>query len=310
MTEQDGLLTGKGVRVRFGLTEVLHGLDFSLRKGESLGLVGESGSGKTTLALASVGLLPLSDGEVRFRDRNLAGLNRRERMKFRRNVQYVFQDPYASLDPLQKAASVVSEPLRIHGYKRREITERVSAVLEDVGLGTWIMDRYPGQLSGGQRQRLAIARALVLEPEILILDEPVAALDVSIQAQIVNLLMKLIRELNLSILFIAHDLRLVHLFCSRALILYRGHVVERGDVEAIFRSPAHPYTSLLLSSILSGNPGDPLPETGDREVEGPPETGCPFLPRCPRRVEDCSRIFPEKSVLPDGRDVCCYNPLK
>jgi len=304
----DAILSGHNLYVSRGGRSILQDVSFSLVQGKTLGFVGESGSGKTTLALTSVGLLSSEQGEVRYKGRSLSRLKGQDLKDFRRTVQYVFQDPFASLDPLQTVRSILQEPLFIHRVDRKEAAGRIRQTLEEVGLGEWILDRLPHQISGGQRQRVALARALVLDPDILVLDEPVAALDVSIQAQVLNLLQDLIQRRSLSLLFIAHDLHLVHLFCDRALVMYRGLVVEEGHVTDLFARPNHPYTRLLLQSVLSGIPGEPLPEISPVDSEEIlPDSGCPFAPRCNRRIDICKQRVPPAENR-DGVAFRCFRP--
>ena len=228
----------------------LNGVSFDIREGETFGLVGESGSGKTTTGRCILRLVEPTSGEVTFRGEDVLRFSRTQMRHARRDMQIVFQDPYSSLNPRMRVGSIVEEPLIIHGRgSRADRHARVRELFELVGLDASQLSRYPHEFSGGQRQRIGIARAIALNPSFIVADEPVSALDVSVQAQIINLLMDLQQRLKLTYLFIAHDLRVVRHICARAAILYRGRIVEIGETEAIFRAPAHPYTRALLSAI-------------------------------------------------------------
>jgi ABC-type oligopeptide transport system ATPase subunit len=230
------------------------GVTFSIAAGETFGLVGESGSGKTTTGRCILRLIEPTSGDVEFKGENVLAFDRKRMRQARRDMQIVFQDPYSSLNPRMRAGAIVEEPLAIHGVgSRTERQDRVAELFRLVGLDPDQRTRYPHQFSGGQRQRIGLARALALNPSLIIADEPVSALDVSVQAQVVNLLMDLQQRLSLTYLFIAHDLRLVRHICERVAVMYRGRIVEMGHTEALFEAPAHPYTKALLSAI-------PLPD--------------------------------------------------
>lgn len=274
------------------------GVSFDIHPGEALGLVGESGCGKSSLARTLVGLHTPTSGSIRFDGTELNGLSRAGWKPLRKRMQMIFQDPYASLDPRQTVASILAEPLAIHRIGRpRERRLRALQLLEAVGLNPAHLQRYPHEFSGGQCQRISIARALALEPELLICDEPVSALDVSIQAQIINLLRDLQERFDLAYLFIAHDLAVVRHLCSRVAVMYLGRIVETAARDELFGDPRHPYTRALLSAVP--NP-DPQVERGRQrillagEIPSPssPPPGCPFHPRCP-----------ERSQVPDDRCV-------
>ena len=237
------------------VVRAVDGVTFSIKAGETFGLVGESGSGKTTTGRCVLRLIEPTSGEVEFKGENVLAFDRKRMRQARRDMQIVFQDPYSSLNPRMRAGAIVEEPLVIHGVgSRTERQDRVAELFRLVGLDPEQRARYPHQFSGGQRQRIGLARALALNPSLIIADEPVSALDVSVQAQVVNLLMDLQQQLSLTYLFIAHDLRLVRHICERVAVMYRGRIVEIGRTEALFEAPAHPYTKALLSAIPVPDP--------------------------------------------------------
>jgi oligopeptide transport system ATP-binding protein len=248
----------RGILAPASVVRAVDGVSFSIDEGETFGLVGESGSGKTTTGRCILRLIEPTSGEVRFRGEDVLGFSRARLRQARRDMQIVFQDPFSSLNPRMRVGSIVEEPLIIHRVGDRSQRKlRVTELFELVGLDPSQLARYPHQFSGGQRQRIGLARALALNPSFIIADEPVSALDVSVQAQVVNLLMDLQSRLKLTYLFIAHDLRLVRHICSRVAVMYLGRIVEMGDTEAIFAAPAHPYTRALLSAIPVPDPNAP-----------------------------------------------------
>ncbi|WP_172332468.1 oligopeptide/dipeptide ABC transporter ATP-binding protein [Mangrovicoccus sp. HB161399] len=285
-------------------------LSFSVETGETLGIVGESGCGKSTLARMLVGLLPASEGSI-----EIAGkaLDTADPAAFGRLIQYVFQDPVSSLNPRKTIRQIMEAPLRLlHGMDRAARAARIAEIFGSVNLRDEFLDRYPHEFSGGQAQRIGIARALAAAPEILILDEPVSALDVSVQAQVLNLLARLKREFGLTYLFISHDLAVVEAVSDRVMVLYFGAVVEIGPAREIFTSPKHPYTRLLAASAPVV--GRPLaaPEQKDSELPDPldPPPGCAFAGRCPRASDLCRREDPALEPMGETRLAACHHPLE
>ena len=285
-------------------------ISFSIPKGATLGLVGESGSGKTTTGRVIVRLTEPTSGEVWYKGKNLTSLQGKALKRMRRHFQMIFQDPSSSLNRRKTAGQIVSEPLRIHRLvDNKAMEERLVKVMEMAGLSARFLNRYPHEMSGGQRQRIGIARALAVDPEFIICDEPVTALDVSIQAQILNLLMDLQDELNLTYLFIAHDLSVVKHVSDQVAVMYLGKIVELADAKTLFSNPKHPYTRALLAAVPK-----PDPKAGKRkvlhgEVPSPisPPSGCRFHPRCPEMIGDvCRTQEPKEVVLPDGARVSCH----
>ena len=298
---------------RVGVVQAVDGVSFTIRRGETLGLVGESGCGKTTTGRCILQLERPTSGSVRFEGQELTTLGPAALRLVRRRIQVIFQDPYSSLNPRMTVGQIVGEPLAVHGLVQEAPARaaRVQELLRQVGLLPQHGRRYPHELSGGQRQRVGIARALSLEPSLIICDEPVSALDVSIQAQIINLLEDLQRELGLTYLFVAHDLSVVRHISDRVAVMYLGKIVELADRQAIYEAPRHPYTKALLSAVPI-----PDPEVEARrehvvlggEVPSPlhPPQGCAFHPRCPIAVEECHRTRPELRELGPGHRAACH----
>jgi len=292
------------------------GVSFTLRRGETLGLVGESGCGKSTTGRALLRLIEPTSGDVRFDGRDVGALDADELRRFRRRAQFVFQDPFGSLNPRLSVGAMLEEVLSVHGLGGPSRRDRAVELLERVGLRPEHIDRYPHEFSGGQRQRLGIARALSVEPEFLVLDEPVSALDVSVQAQVVNLLEDLQAELGLTYLFIAHDLALVEHVSDRVAVMYLGRIVELSDAGDLYRAPRHPYTRALMSAVPRPNPDGResrrrIVLEGDVPSPIAPPSGCPFHPRCwhAAKSEACLVTLPLLEGPPDGHLAACHHPL-
>lgn len=293
--------------------KAVDGVSFHISKGETFGLVGESGCGKSTAGRTIIGLYNRTSGEVLYKGKNVHELSEKEKFAFHRNMQMIFQDPYASLNPRSTVKEIISEPMEVHGLysNKKEMLNRVYELLEDVGLNRDHANRYPHEFSGGQRQRIGIARALALNPECIIADEPISALDVSVQAQVVNLLKKLQKEKGLTYLFIAHDLSMVKHISSRIGVMYLGHLVELTTSSELYQKPLHPYTQALLSAIPI-----PDPDVEDNrkrivlkgELPSPinPPSGCVFNTRCPLAVAACKTQKPEWQEVEDNHFVACH----
>ena len=292
--------------------KAVDGVSFNIKRGETLGLVGESGCGKTTTGRCILQLYNPTEGSITFEGREMMGLGSRQLRAMRREMQVIFQDPYSSLNPRMTAGNIVGEPLVVHGLvdNKAEYKERVANLLQNVGLNPYMADRFPHEFSGGQRQRIGVARALSVSPKFIVADEPVSALDVSIQAQIVNLLEDLQDEFNLTYLFIAHDLSVVRHISDRVGVMYLGHIVEMADRNDIYVEPIHPYTKALLSAVPIPDPvvdaqRERVLLTG--EVPSPlnPPTGCVFHPRCPIATDECAQVTPELREISTGHWAAC-----
>ena len=279
-----------------GPVHAVNDVSFDIPRGSITGLVGESGSGKTTLGRSLLRLIEPTAGSTYFAGTDLNGLDARQLREMRRRMQIIFQDPVSSLNPRLKVGAIIAEGLRAHRIgSRRDRTDRVAALLEEVGLQADHMDRFPHEFSGGQRQRIGIARALALEPEFIVADESVSALDVSIQAQVLNLLLDLRERRNLTMLFIAHDLSVVEYLCDQIVVMYLGKAVEIGPSRQVYHHPAHPYTRALLSAIPSHEPGPKVARTilhGDIPSPLSPPSGCVFRTRCPEAIDACASQLP------------------
>ncbi len=301
----------KGVLSRtVGYVYAVDGVSFTLNRGQTLGLVGESGCGKTTAGLGILRLIPPTSGKVVYDGRDVTRMGRTELRGLRKEMQIIFQDPYSSLNPRMTVNRIIGDPMEIHGlYRGPEREERIAYLLEKVGLSPEQGRRYPHEFSGGQRQRIGIARALALNPNIVIGDEPVSALDVSIQAQIINLLIDLQQEFGLSYIIIAHDLAVVEYICDHIAVMYLGNIVESGDYKEIYTDPKHPYTQALLSAIPVADPRrktERIILQGDVPSPIHPPDGCRFHPRCPDRMDVCDRKTPALRDRGHGRPVACF----
>ena len=309
---RSGGLLGRTV----GQVQAVDGVSLTIGRGQTLGLVGETGCGKSTLARCIAGLIPVTSGTVTFEGSNITNLSRRAMQPYRREIQMIFQDPYGSLNPRRRVGSIIGEPFAIHktatGAERKR---KVQDLMERVGLNPEHFNRFPAEFSGGQRQRIGVARALALQPKLIICDEPVSALDVSIQAQVLNLLADLQDDFGLSYLFIAHDLEVVRHVSHAVTVMYLGRIAESGPKNTVYDAPRHPYTNALLSAVPSADPEAAATRqriilTGDVPSPINPPSGCRFHPRCPKAKELCSQQEPELEVKagdpPDHRTACHY----
>jgi oligopeptide/dipeptide ABC transporter ATP-binding protein len=298
---------------KVGQVHAVDDVTFNLREGETLGVVGESGCGKTTLIRTLVRLIETTDGTIRFRDQDITSAGRAQLEPIRREMQMVFQDPQASLNPRKRVAQILATPLRMRGVERSHIETEARGLLERVGLHPEHLGRFPHEFSGGQRQRIGIARALAAEPKVIMLDEPVSALDVSIQAQVVNLLEDLQDEFGLSYVFVAHDLSVVRHVSDRIVVMYLGKIVEVSPSEELYDKPIHPYTQALLSAIPVADPKENRRRTRT-VVEGEPPSpinpppACRFHTRCPHATEICKTVEPPLARYPNGHLAACHHP--
>ena len=292
--------------------KAVDGVSFTLKRGETLGLVGESGCGKSTTGLAILRMLPLTTGRIHFEGNDITAQDAR-RGEFRQRMQMVYQDPYGSLNPRMKVRDIIGEPLKVYNRaaNRADYEDRIAGLLKTVGLLPDMADRYPHEFSGGQRQRIGIARALALEPSLLICDEPVSALDVSIQAQVVNVLMDLQDRLGLSYLFVAHDLAVVRHISHRVAVMYLGRIVEIASRDDLYQRPLHPYTQALMSAVPVADPEiernrPRMVVTGEVPSALKPPSGCRFHPRCPMVMDVCRSVDPVLNEMGDARSVACH----
>jgi peptide/nickel transport system ATP-binding protein/oligopeptide transport system ATP-binding protein len=298
----------KGAFAKQDWLKAVDGVNFSVREGTVFSLVGESGSGKSTVARLILRLISPTSGKIFFQGKDIQTLRGDSLREFRKSVQIIFQDPFASLNPRMTVFDTISEPIKIHKLvKRSEFKDKVVSLLGSVGLQADVLNRYPHEFSGGQRQRICIARALAVSPKVIVADEPLSALDVSIQAQILNILQELKSQSNISFLFISHELRVVQYFSDEIAVMYLGKIVEYAKIEELFNNPLHPYTIELLSSAPKIKPDGRKREILKGDVPSPIDIppGCPFHPRCPKRFKPCDKVVPELKET-GGRLVSCH----
>ncbi|WP_391120171.1 ABC transporter ATP-binding protein [Psychrobacillus sp. L3] len=301
--------SNKGILGEKSVVKAVDGVSFHIRRGETLGIVGESGCGKSSLGRSVIRLLQPTSGEVFFEGKDICKMSRREMKKIRKEIQMVFQDPYASLNPRSTIRTILETPLITHGNKNKESrTKIIENLIDKIGIRKDQLDRYPHEFSGGQRQRIGIARALTLNPKLIVADEPVSALDVSVQSQVLNLMVELQKEFNLSYMFISHDLSVVKHISDRVAVMYLGRIVEIAEVESMYETPLHPYTKALLSAV-------PLPDPtkkreriilqGDLPSPVNPPSGCTFHTRCPIATEECKNSVPALREIKEGHFASC-----
>ena len=309
------LIEVRGLRKYFGSgpqpVRAVDGVSFAIREGETLGLVGESGSGKSTIGRMLIRLLDPTDGEIRLEGRDIARISQRQMRPLRSRIQIIFQDPYASLNPRMRIRQILGEALDTHGLAKGkgERQARIAELLDLVGLRPEYADRYPHEFSGGQRQRIGVARALAVEPSFIVADEPLSALDVSIQAQVVNLLCDLKDRFGLTMLFISHDLDVVEFLCDRVIVLYLGKIMEIAPTETLYRQPRHPYTQALLAASPVADPAQRRADrpllTGDIPSPANPPSGCVFRTRCPYTLPACAETVPPLAEVAPGHWKAC-----
>ena len=294
-----------------GYVHAVEDVSFRVRQKEVFALVGESGCGKSTTGASILRLIEPTGGRVVFKGQDIASLSAEEMRLKRRDMQFVFQNPYSSLNPRMDVRKLLSEPVRVHyQLSAGEVDDKVAEMMRMVGLSPDQLNRYPHQFSGGQKQRISIARALISRPSFVVADEPVSALDVSIQAQVLNVLMQLQQEMELSLIFISHDLNVVRHISNSVGVMYLGYIVEKGDTEGIYRNPLHPYTQALLSAVPSHDPlkkKKRLMLEGDVPSPANPPSGCPFHTRCPRMTEICKESMPAPRLMGENHEVACHH---
>lgn len=290
-----------------GAVHAVNNISLEIKKGETLGLVGESGCGKSTAGRCILGLIPPTSGAIELSGEDITNQNSKKFRALRKRMQIIFQNPYSSLNPRMNIETILKEPLLIHeNFSEKARKERLREILEMVGLNEGVLSRHPHGVSGGQRQRIGIARALMLNPEFIVADEPVSALDISIQAQILNLMQKLKKDLNLTYLFISHDLSVIRYICDRVAVMYLGEIVETAPVKELFDNPKHPYTQALLSSVPGSATSERIILKGDIPSPVSPPPGCKFHTRCPYAMEVCRQAWPASTQISDRHVANCH----